>query len=84
MSCFEQIDLVGCHGLTGTEAGELVATKLLADKLVERLVGVDRADDIITVAVGQRAIGVGTEVAVRIGIARGIEPVLSPTLTKAS
>ena len=66
-----------------TVAGQLVAGQLFADDLVERPIGVERADDIVAVAIGERAVGVGAEVSVGIGVARRIQPVLAPALAVA-
>jgi len=42
-------------------ARKLVAGQLLADDLVERLVGIERPDHVVAVTVGQGPIGIGTE-----------------------
>ncbi len=74
------IDRFGRRARPATAAGQLVAGQLLADDSVERPVGVERADDVIAIAVGQRPVGIGAEVPVGVGVARGIEPVLAPAL----
>ena len=61
-------------------AGQLVAGQLFADDLVERPIGIERADDIVTVSIGERAVAVGAEVSVGIRVARCIQPVLAPAL----
>ena len=70
----------GVTSRAGDEARQLVAGDLLAHEAVERLVVVERAHHVIAIAIGQRAIGVGVEVAVRVGVAGRVEPVLSPPL----
>ena len=44
------------------------------------MIAVERADDKVTVTVRERSVGIGTEVAVRIRIARRIQPELAPAL----
>ncbi len=79
----EQIDQFGRHRGFGPIAGQLVARQLLADELIERFVGVERANDIVAIAIGQRPIGIGEEVAVGVGIAGRVEPILAPALAVA-
>ena len=74
------VDHLGRRARPATAAGQLVAGQLLAHDLVERPIGVERADDVIAIAIGQRPVGIGVEVAVGVGVARGIEPVLAPSL----
>lgn len=83
VSGFEQFDDPQRRGLTRLPAGQFIAGQLLANELIERFVVVQRADDIVAIAVGERTVAVGVEVAVRVGIARGIEPVLAPALAVA-
>ena len=42
-----------------------------------------RPDHVVAIAIGQGPIGVGAEVAVRLGVAGGVEPVLAPPLAVA-
>ena len=74
------IDRLGWRTRAATIAGQLVAGQLLADDLIQRPVGVERADDVIAISVGQRPVGIGAEVPVGIGVSRGVEPVLPPPL----
>ena len=80
---FEQLDDLGRRGLTRFPAGQLVARKLLANKLVERLVAIQCADHVVAVAVGERTIRVGVEIAVGICVARSVEPMLAPAFAVA-
>ena len=60
---------------------QLVAGKLLDEKAVERLVGVERPDDVVAVLVGIRPLGVVVAIAVGVGIAGDVQPVPRPPLT---
>ena len=64
---------------------ELVGGELLHEKLVERLVVVERADDVVAIRVGKRkaALGIAHEVALRVGVARDIEPEAAPAFAVA-
>ncbi len=59
---------------------EFVAGKLLNEELIERLVVVEGANDVVAVLEGPRAHRVFIGVAIRVGVARDIEPVPAPTL----
>ena len=61
--------------------GEFIASQLLGDELVERLVGVQRPDDAVAIFVGVAARRIRVAVAIGIGVARDIEPVAAPALT---
>ena len=78
----EQIDCLQICCFSRFESGQLVSRQLLADELVERLVGVQRTDDVIAVTPGVRPVGVGAEIAVGIGVAGGIKPVFPPPLSE--
>ncbi len=58
--------------------GEFVPGDLLGDETVEGLVIVERRHHVIPIAVGQRALGVGAEITVGIGVARHVEPMPAP------
>ena len=73
----------GCGIVARSITGQLVASQLFADDLVERPIGIERADDIVAVAIREGAVGVGAEVTVGIGIARRIQPKLAPALAVA-
>ena len=80
---FEQVDHLWRRVpfvLLRIEAAEFVAGDLLANELVERLVGVQRTNHVIAIAVRQRPIRVGIEIAVRVGIAGDIQPPFAPPL----
>src|SRR5690606_9229571 len=62
--------------------GEEVARDLLEEETVDRHVGVDRVDDPVPVAPRLAEEEVLVE-AVRVGVARKIEPMASPTLAEA-
>ena len=57
---------------------QFVAGELLGDELVERLVGIEGADDIIAILVSVGARRIRVAVAVRVSVARDIEPVAAP------
>ena len=79
----QQVDRRGCGVLARAIAGQLVAGQLFADDLVERPIGIERPDDIVTITIGQWAVGVGAEISVGIGVSRCIQPVLAPALAVA-
>ena len=59
---------------------QLVARELLDDELVERLVRVERADDVVAILPSPLALGVRIRVAIGVRVARDVEPVPPPTL----
>ena len=59
--------------------GEFVTGELLADELIPRFVLVERSHHVVAIAPGLRTGRVGGGVAVRIRVARHIEPVTRPT-----
>ena len=61
-------------------AGQLIAGQLFAHDLVERTIGIERANDIISVSIGQRPVAVGAEVSVGIRVTRRFQPVFAPAL----
>ena len=63
----------------GVVGVELVAGQLLGEEPVVRLVGVERADDVIAIPPGVGPVGVGP-VAVGFGVPDQVEPVPSPPL----
>ena len=84
VSCDKLIDHLRGSGFAmflRIESGQFIARNLLTNKLIKRLVGVDRSDDIVTILPGQRPIGVGIEVAIRVRVAGSIKPMPSPTNT---
>ena len=68
------------HRIAGRPAGQLVAGQLLMDPPVEGLIPPDGGDHPVPVPMGQRPVGIGVEVAVRVGIPGGIQPMLRPAL----
>ena len=79
----KQIDHLGRDGAARNVTSHFVAGQLLLDKAVIRLVLVERTNDVIAVAPGERPIAVGAKIAVRVGITRGVKPVLAPALAVA-
>ena len=79
----EQLNDFGRGGGAGRPGGEFVAGQLGADELIKWQVAIHRANHPVAIAIGERTVGVGGEVAVGIGIARGVEPVFSPAFTEA-
>ena len=77
---FEQLDRRQVGRFAGAEPRQFIPRQLFHHKPVERFVGVETADHVIAVPMGQRAVGVGREIAVRIGVPRGIQPMLAPPL----
>src|SRR5262249_60042922 len=68
------------HVAFGVVAGQLVASELFPDEAVIRLVGVEGANDVIAVLVGEGPVAVGVEVAVGVRVPGCVEPVFSPAL----
>ena len=81
MGRFQQLPNRRSHRIAGLPSRHFVAGQLLPNPAVEGFVLVDRPDHIVAVAVGQRAIRVGIEVSVGIGIPHRIQPVLGPALS---
>ena len=79
----ELVDDRGRGVPAATIARQLIAGQLFADDLVERPIGVERANDVVAIAIGQRPVGIGAEVAVGIRVSRRIQPVLAPALAVA-
>ena len=76
----EQLDRLAGDVAAGRESGHFVAGELLLHEAVVRLVLVEGADHVVAVAIGERPVAVGVEVAVGVRIAGGVEPVLAPAL----
>ena len=70
----------GRDDLVKPRVREHVTGELLDDELIERQVAVEGIDDPIAILPDRARLVAG--VAVRVGIARGIEPVAAPTLSK--
>ena len=81
MSRLQQVPDLGSHRIPRLPIRQFVPRQLLADPTVEGFVLVDRPDHGVAVAVGQRAVRIGAEVTVGIGIPHRIEPVLGPTFS---
>jgi hypothetical protein len=71
----------GGEDLLGVGVGQQVAGELLDREAVERQVGVERVDHPVAVAPGVGAVVV-LFVAVRVGVARLVEPVAAPALAE--
>lgn len=74
----QQFNHFGRDFVARFELHQFIAGQLLANELIERLVGGNRANYIVAIPPGQRAIGVGTEVAIRVGIAGRINQCFPP------
>ena len=73
-------DHVGRHVAGWRVTHEFVAGDLLLHEAVVRLVGVEGLHDVVAVLPGERAVAIGVEVAVGVGVSRGVEPNFAPTL----
>ena len=71
--------IAGGDDAIGRHLVQLVAGQLLADELVVRLVGVERANDVVAIPPDER-LGIVALEAVRLGIAHQVEPVPAPVL----
>ena len=80
MGSDQPIDHLWRDAAAGNVAGQLIAGQLFLHKAVERLVLIERADDVIAVAPGERPVAIGAEVAIRVRVAGGVQPVLPPAL----
>jgi hypothetical protein len=83
MDGFQELDHLRPDVSAAAITGEFIPRDLLAQELVPRLVGVDRAKDVIAIAIRQRPVGVGPEVTVAVGVARRVEPVFAPPFAVA-
>jgi len=72
---------VAARQVGGDGRQQLVAGQLLGDELVEGPVVVEGADDVVAIAPGPRALGIGLDSAVGVGVAGDVEPVAPPALT---
>src|SRR5262249_10577683 len=79
----ELVDDRGRSVATAAIARQLITGQLFAHDLLERSIGIERADYVVAIAIGQRPVGIGIEVAVGIRVSRRIEPVLAPTFAVA-
>ena len=62
---------------------QFIPGQLLDDKLIQRLVGIERPDDVVPKLVGELPLGIVVAVPFGIGIAHDIEPVPGPSLAIA-
>ena len=62
----------------GRDPMEFVAGQLFLDEAVPRLVGVERADDVVAVAPGVRSDRIRVRVAVGVGVSRDVQPMTAP------
>ena len=62
----------------GRDTVEFVAGQLLLDEAIPRLVGVERADDVVAVAPGVRSDRIRVRVAVGVGVPRDVQPMAAP------
>ena len=79
----KRIDHAGINCAAGDVTRQLIACQLLLDKTVQRLVLVERADDVVPIAPGEGAVAVGVEVAVGVRVTGSVKPVLAPALAVA-
>ena len=79
MGRFQQLPDFRSHRIPGFPPCHFVAGQLLPDPAVKGFVLVDRPDHVVAVTESQRAIRVGVEVPIGIGIPRRIQPMLGPT-----
>ena len=78
----QQLDLLRRQVGPGAR-DQLVAGQLLDDEPIERLVGVEGADDVVAILVGIGSRRVVVAVAVGVGVAGDVEPVSRPALAVA-
>src|SRR5262249_59514249 len=76
----QRIDHCRVHVAPWLVSRYLIARQLLSNEAVIRLVLVEGANDVIAISIRQGTIAIGAEIAIGVGIPRGIEPVFYPAL----